>query len=115
MGDILLFLFIVFIVIPLIRALWAGYKLRRKMKNAFRDFQEQMHQQAQHQESRSGGWQNHTPQDKKKFDRSQGEYVEWEDVKITETTTPPPINDSRSSANIEKESQISDAEWEEIR
>lgn len=112
----IIFLIVVFIVIPFLRMLWAGYKLRNKMKKAFREFQEQMQQQQQQaqQNARTKGWSTNNPQQKKKFDRNQGEYVEWEEVAVTETTSTPE-SDTKTNTRISKEQQISDAEWEEIR
>ena len=113
----IIFLIVVFIVIPFLRMLWAGYKLRNKMKKAFREFQEQMqHQQQQAQQNaQNKGWDTKNTNQKKKFDRNQGEYVEWEDVKITESTADNSANTHKKEVRIEKEQQISDAEWEEIR
>lgn len=113
----IIFLVVVFIVIPFLRMLWAGYKLRNKMKKAFREFQEQMQQQQQQaqQNAQNKGWDTKNTNQKKKFDRNQGEYVEWEDVKITESTADNSANTHKKEERIEKEQQISDAEWEEIR
>lgn len=118
MGSFIIILIIVFVVIPLVRILWAGYRLRNKMKKAFREFQEQMQQQQQQAQERQNtppGSQGNAPQQKKKFDRNQGEYVEWEDVKIIESTADNSANTHEKEVRIEKEPQISDAEWEEIR
>lgn len=114
----IIFLIVVFIVIPFLRMLWAGFKLRNKMKKAFREFQEQMQQQQQQAQERQNtppGSQGNAPQQKKKFDRNQGEYVEWEEIKTTASTADNSANTHEKEVRIEKEPQISDAEWEEIR
>lgn len=116
MGEFLLLLFIIFIVIPILRGVWAVYKLRRKAKNAFRQFEEQVRQQQEaYNRSNRQEYSEDVPKTKKKkIDSSQGEYVEWEEVKVSEHTLETCSN-AQSEVKIEKEQQITDAEWEEIK
>lgn len=114
----LLFLFIIFILVPLLRIFFTIYRAQHRAKKAFRQYKEQMNgfkQQADNANSHTAGWQHTAPQKKKKFDRSQGEYVEWEEVTDIETPPATPRSEPQKERDIEREPQISDAEWEEIR
>lgn len=118
MGTFLLALFIIFIVIPLCRVAWTVYKLRRDTQKAFNRFQSGMNNQARERqrENRPAGWQ--TPHKEKKIDRSQGEYIEYEELSVTESTTTTTTADGETTATIEEtetDRRIVDVEWEDIR
>lgn len=117
MGTLLLILFIVFIVWPLIKAAWRIHTLRSQVNQAFRTAQQQAQANARQakQSSRPAGWQQADHQ--KKFDQSDGEYVEWEEVEIDSAT----ISSDSTETEIDQThidvttTQVSDADWEEIK
>lgn len=117
MGTFLLALFIIFIVIPLCRVAWTIYKLRRDTRKAFNQFQSGMNNQSRERqrENRPAGWQ--TPHKEKKIDRSQGEYIEYEEISVTESSTTT-TSDGETTGTIEETEtnrRIVDVEWEDIR
>ncbi len=111
MGTILLILLIWFIIIPIARVLWAGRKVYRQYKKAAEQAAGQTSNP--YHQKRKGGWGKHQHQ-KKKFDKNVGEYVDFEEI-----NAPQPhysaTSDNTQAPHSSRESQIEDAEWEEIK
>lgn len=106
---IILAFIIIFFVWP---AAKLAYKVKRANDQAREQFEE-MRREAERRtrQNRPGGWHtdHHTP--KKKYSSTEGEYVEWEEVKVsTETTT-----QSSTDHTTRVEQQITDVEWEDIK
>ncbi len=60
---------------------------------------------------RDGGPQPRPARQGKKIDPTVGEYVEFEEVQVYESTEP----DGKKQVKFEAEEQITDVEWEEVR
>lgn len=101
---------------PAIRTILA---LRRAQKQAQQAFsQARRAAQEESRRNRPGGWSageaGSAPQQqprRKKIDPSVGEYVEWEEVKVSSTTTD---SSGKSTRTTVTEEQITDVEWEEL-
>ncbi len=116
MFEFLLLLFIIFIVVPIARVAWTIYKVRRQYRQAFEAARAQSGRQQPRQErNRRGGWTVPLRKKPKVVDRSEGEYVEWEDISVTETTTDGTKSYSTHTESVHIEERVSDAEWEEIK
>ena len=112
MGTILFLLLFFFVLLPLGRVAWAVWRqystLRKHMRSAqaFGDaFREQQEAARRQQEK---------PARKKKIARDVGEYVAFEEMRVytrSETTT---VDADGTTTRVTVESQVEDAEWEEI-
>lgn len=102
LAFILFLLFLAVFIIPM--ALYA--KARRWMKGVQQQYYDT--RQGTTEQQRAGG-RNPQPRRKKKiFSRNEGEYVEFEEIQVTRTST-------SEEVHYEKEEQVSDAEWTDIR
>ena len=108
LTTILLFLLIFFVIIPLCKALWHGWKIRQQwkqatqgMRDAFRQAQEQ--QKAREEEARKP---------KKKIDPEVGEYVAFEEIACDVKTE---ARSADGHTTVRTESQVEDAVWEDIK
>ena len=108
MLSFLLILFIVFIVIPILRLLWAGWKLRRRWMEATSGMRDAYRRAAEEAAKKTK-----QPKKKKKIDPSVGEYVSFEELKVETTVTSETTADG-SSTKIRVESQVEDVTWEEL-
>ena len=103
MGIIFLFIFIVLFLFRKQISLWLFKsfvnKVNKQANNAFRQAQEQ--QQASERP-------NHRK--KKKIDPAVGEFVNFEEIKNSEPQEP-----TKSRPDIQQESQVEDAIWEDIK
>lgn len=111
MGTFILLVIIAVIVWPLVRA-WLTV---RRMRNAAREAQQQFSREAERRrrEQRRGGWS--APRggaSGKKFNSTEGEYVEFEEVS-TRTDSADPSAGAKQTT-VRSESQIVDVEWEEL-
>lgn len=131
MGYFLLFLLIFFVVIPLGKAIYQVYKLRKQTRRFFEQMHRDMTGEEPH-ESRDGnsrgfgfgfGRKGGATSDrntaseprKKKIPADVGEYVAFEERSLTREE----IDEIYTSAEKRKtrfrsESQVTDVEWEEI-
>ncbi len=115
MLTFLFLLFIIFFVVPIVRVVLTVHKMRSNARQAYEQMADQQRREAERrqQENRKSGWK--TPSRKpKKFNKTDGEYVEWEE--ITEPTTNNTTSESevKQSPSPKEEARISDADWEEI-
>ena len=103
---------------PLIKIGWRIYYIQRQMKQAYRAAAGQSTRQARGRESdasnRKGGWSAGHPS-KKIIEKNEGEYVAFEEVTVTSATDYTATTESGGKVSVEITSQVSDAEWEEIR
>lgn len=98
---LILFLIFYFILWPVCRVAWRGYKLHRRWRQATAGMR--------------GGYPPpppRPPRKKKKIDPSVGEYVAFEEIACN--TTVEAETSADGSSRITVESQIEDATWEEI-
>lgn len=111
MGSLLFILFLLFVVIPIGRVLWALFSTKRKFDNFRRQAQQAYEQQF--------GARNTNPYDNdnrtrrrtrgKKINADVGEYVSFEEL--------PPQTDRRDlpPRRVVAEEQIVDVDWEDIK
>lgn len=101
---ILLFLIVYLIILPLFRVGSAVYKTRKQMRNFFDGMngagtrQQQAHQQPEPR--------------KKKFNSTDGEYVDFEEIESAPTQQQANTGTHKDYSNS---SQIEDAEWEDVK
>ena len=114
MLSFIIIVLLVIIVWPLIKFGWRVYTIQRQMKQACRAAS-QPRPQAE-ASRRKGGWSASRRHSKKIIDKNEGEYVAFEEVAtstVNETFTSGKGGSTRVSSDIS--TQISDAEWEEIK
>ncbi len=116
MGTIILILVIVFIIWPIVRAALMFHKIRSQAKRVFRQAAQSQREAGEEQRraNRKGGWSRSRNRKPKVIQRNEGEYVEWEEITVTDEQ-PSGNSSGRSSKRVKVESQISDAEWEDIK
>lgn len=122
MLSFIIIVLLVIIVWPLIKFGWRVYTIQRQMKQAYRAASQasrtasaQQRRQAE-ASRRKGGWSASRRHSKKIIDKNEGEYVAFEEVAtstVNETFTSGKGGSTRVSSDIS--TQISDAEWEEIK
>ena len=109
-----MFIFIVIIAIlayllwPVVKGMMYVREVRRNVRDAFE-------QASRGGAGNAGG--NAKPRRKKKIDKDVGEYVEYEEISVASSSYRETVEDSDGSRRrvTETESQIVDAEWEEVR
>lgn len=111
MGTFLLILFIIFFVIPAIRAWWTIRRARAQARQAYEDIFRKARRQQQQAEERQRRQQ-------KKYAPTDGEYVQFEEIQV-ETSTQTTIDADPSATSgrrttVETDQQIVDVEWEEV-
>lgn len=107
---------VVMIVTPLFGTFLKIYRQTRRVRNMFRDFGASaagFGSDSEPSQRSRGGWSYPMRRKKKVYTRDDGEYVDFKEVTITETTTE--TNDaSGTHTTYVREQQITDVEWEEI-
>ena len=98
MGTVILLLIFIFIILPIIRVMIAIYSAHRKARKAFQQFSQQASQQ--YSQARSNRYED------------VGEYAEFEEISTSASDQQETIKDFKRSNS--RESQVVDAEWEEI-
>ena len=111
MLTLLFILFIVFIVWPLVKVVLRVNQFKRQARDMFRQASSQA--TGQQQAQRKGGWTKATPR-KKKIGGDVGEYVAFEEVASTSTQYTQSRTDGQADS-FRPDSQVSDAEWEDIK
>lgn len=120
----ILFLILLFFAVPyivrLLLRLFSWY-IRRKVAHQQQQAYEQMYERARQQqrEQRRGGWTGQSASSSsyshrgqgKRIDPSVGEYVDYEDIECSTRST----DDTNTETSFTAESQIVDAEWEDIK
>lgn len=113
MGTFLLLLFIFFFVIPLVRGVYTVYVMRKKMRDAVNSmYGRQEGTPRSEPQSRKAGWTS-PGRRKKKIGNDVGEYVKFEEITVVTTQTHSEKAPDKGSVTVE--SQITDAEWEDIK
>ncbi len=92
--------------------------LINNFKKQSRQMYEQMYgtsaRRQPNEKKRKPGWSNPTPH-RKKIDPNVGEYVNFQEISVTETTstaTDPTTGDTKTTYTVEQ--QVTDAEWVDI-
>lgn len=116
-GIILLFIFLYYVVRPLVKAWMAYRKLRNGDFSVFGEFfgqpGSQKHTSARNADgTRKAGWTKPVIK-KKKISSDVGEYVKFTEIRTETTTTI--HDDPTSSSDFTIEQQITDVEWEDIK
>ena len=107
LAFIFLLILVVVVILPMIivQRVLHGW---RRFRNGGVDPQEQAYRRAYYNNSPP----HHEPQQRKKvFDKSDGEYVEFEEISVTKTAT----SSENGDIYYEREEQVTDAEWTEIK
>lgn len=113
MGTFLLLLLLFFVVIPLVRGMWQLWRIRR----AYRQAQQRMNDIFNGGATAGQRAQRPRPQrKKKKIDSDVGEYVSFEEIRTEtkSTTTGGADNTATERRSTRVESQVEDAEWEDL-
>lgn len=113
MGTLIFALIFIFIIWPAIKFFWRLYTMQRQARQMFAQMNS-TRQQTAGQEQRKAGWSRPADNKRKKIDRDTGEYVNYENISVTESS----FSSSSSETDyteVRAESQISDAEWEDIK
>ncbi len=108
-------LILIFIIWPVIKAAWHIYRLQNQAKQMFS--QAANSQQSAHRrdtQQRKAGWSTPVNRKEKKIGRDVGEYVAYETIAISETTSTDSATSENQAYGTSTESRISDADWEEI-
>ncbi|MDE7412049.1 MAG: DUF4834 family protein [Paramuribaculum sp.] len=116
MLGFLLILFIIFILIPIIRTALTMNRIRRQAREFFNNARQTADAGANRSRTkeRKPGWSKPSPR-KKVYRQADGEYVDWEEVSISETQTSyTSTTDSNGYTEIKADTQVTDVEWEEI-
>ena len=114
MGTFIFLLIFFFILLPLGRVVWAVWRqyrmLRRHMRDAeaMRDAFARGASGGRAKEDESGVLPRRK---KKKIARDVGEYVAFEEVKVFSSQT----DGAEPAADFKSETQVEDADWEEIK
>lgn len=103
LGFILFLLFLAVFIIPM--TLYT--KARRWMKGVQQQYYDTRQSSNGHQRYNQHNNQRHHRK-KKIFSRNEGEYVEFEEIQVTRTAT-------SEEVHYEREEQVSDAEWTDVR
>lgn len=103
---ILLILFVWFILLPALKVYRAYSNLRKQARDFFGG-NPRTDKQTPH------GDPSRAPKPKrKKIDPNIGEYVEFEEITVSTTST---SENGHTTTNYRRESQVTDVEWEDIR
>lgn len=102
-------LFLIFVVI-VIRLLFALFSATNKVKKQYR---EQSQSGTNGANSYRGGYGAEQPR-RKQFNQNEGEYVEFEEIPTSESTNTQEPKRPNTTRAPKQESQISDAQYEEI-
>lgn len=112
LSLIFLFLFVYFIVIPMVRLFMRVRRGRQQFNDIFSAFGGNPSARTSAQSGgRPGGW-NTPPGRKKKFSREEGEYVEFEEVETASCSYNPGTGQTETRYTVEQ--QITDVEWEDL-
>lgn len=113
MLTILFFAFVAIILYPLVRATFKLHRIKRDFSRAF----ESGRQAGGGYETSEAGERDPYTGRRKVYGRDEGEYVDFEEVAVTETTAAEATaaGGKTASAGDYCDSQVVDAEFEEIR
>ncbi|MBD5276355.1 MAG: hypothetical protein HDR90_00610 [Bacteroides sp.] len=113
MTTLIFLLIFFFVLLPLGRvawAVWRQYSMLRKQMRQAEAFGEAFRARQQQQEQAASGHKTR----KKKIGRDVGEYVAFEEMRVY-TASESTADDARgTTTRVAMESQVEDAEWEEL-
>ena len=111
MATLFLLLILVFIVYPIAKVLWQGYKLQRNWRKATEGMRDAYRRATGNRQGPAA-----KTRKKKKIDPNIGEYVAFEELTVEVNSTETHSDtESSSTTYIHTESQIEDAVWEDIK
>ncbi len=111
-GLLLLIFFIWFVLMPLIRVFTTAHRAQKTFRQATSAFQQA--QQGPQPRQRRAGWTRPEPR-RKHIDPEVGEYVKFQERELTEEELRQRQDGSTTyTRTTYSESQIEDAEWEDI-
>lgn len=106
----ILLLIVIFVVWPIVRVLYAIYRLRSQTREAFRRAADAA--SAGQSRRNKAGWSRTSRPHKKVIDPGEGEYVEWEEITVTQSTDT--SSSGQADTHTVTEQQVTDVEWEDI-
>lgn len=111
-----MFIFLVIVAI-LAYLLWPVVKGMMYVRDVRRNVRDAFEQAARGSAGNAGGGAKQARRRKKKIDKDVGEYVEYEEISVASSTYRETVEESDGTRRrvVETESQIVDAEWEEVR
>lgn len=115
MLSFLLILLLVFILWPVITTGWRLWSQMRSMRRFMADPEGEMRRRAARAARNSASSQPRPARKKKKINRDVGEYIDFTEVEISDEERARADAQSRASANIKPEEQISDIKWVDIK
>lgn len=113
MGTLIFALIFIFIIWPAIKFFWHLYTVQRQARQMFAQMNS-TRQQTTGQEQRKAGWSKPAVNKRKKIDRDTGEYVSYENISAGASSFTSSSSETEYT-EVRTESQISDAEWEDIK
>lgn len=112
MGTFLLILILLFFVWPLLKVVFAIFRAQNNVRRVYKEAFDQQKQNSR----KAGRSQTHERQRKGKiFDRTMGEYVEFEEIECATTTTPDESGKTAEQQSAKVAQRIVDADWEDIK
>lgn len=109
--EILLIIFLVFVVWPLLKFYMALRKAQRQARDAFSQFSGNRNT-ANDTGHRKAGWSSGRKQRKKVIDSNVGEYVDFEEIPASQNQQ---SHTKKPNTSYHAEQQVEDAEWEDIK
>lgn len=113
MGSFIIALIIIFIVWPMIKVGWRIYRMQSQARQIFSQMNNARNAAAEPSQ-RKAGWSKPAAGKRKKIDADTGEYVSFENIRVTSEESRGSGTATESHTEFRAESQISDAEWEDI-
>lgn len=113
--SILFILLFIFIIWPIIRVSWVIHKARKQARTIYE--QRFGRQEGSSQTERKAGWSKPEQTRAKVFKRTDGDYVQFEDIEVTTQTTTQTDADGSTSQHTTTtvDHQIIDIDWEDIK
>ena len=100
-----------YIILPICRFFWKGFRLYRQWRRATEPLRRAYEQAEEENRRRASG---QPPAKRKKIDPKVGEYVKFEEIFVETEIKTDESGSETTRTTITVESQIEDAEWEDI-
>ena len=114
LWGFLAYIFTFYIILPIGRFLWRGFRLYRQWRAAT-DPLRRAYRQAREDARRQAYGDYQPPRKRKKIDPAVGEYVKFEEIKAeTSESAKSAFSEQGTYSSYKVESQIEEADWEEL-
>lgn len=115
MFEFLLFLLILFYVVPKLIKLWLQWYIRRRQREAQQRMSDMFNSARGRTATDEQGEQPYDKHKKKKIDSNVGEYVSFEEISTDSASAHDTDSEATASRKGKSEPQVEDAEWEDIK